>query len=90
MPREKHPWELFTPEQFAAMCRIAKDKIEAERRKFREEQEALKHRPYSPPRCGAKIIQGSWAHLVAQPFDAMLCSLPLGHKGRHVCLSPPA
>jgi hypothetical protein len=47
MPREKHPWELFTPEQFAAMCRIARDKIEAERRKFREEQEALKHRPYS-------------------------------------------
>ena len=72
------------------MCRKPKDKIEAERRKFREEREALKHRPYSHPRCGTKIIQGSGAHLVAQPFDAMLCSLPLGYKGRHVCLNPPS
>lgn len=73
------------------MCREAgrkaADEIEAERRKFKDE--LLKHFPSSPPRCGAKVIQGSWAHLVAPPFDAMLCSLPLGHKGPHVLLLNP-
>ena len=81
-------WEQLTPEQVAAMCRKAIDEVNAERRKFKEE--LLKHFPCSPLRCGAKVIRGSWAHLAAQPFDAMLCSLPLGHEGRHVCINPPA